>query len=1141
MVLKQLAILFFIFYFNIGYAQTWNQLESEYNTLLNNKKNDSALIKAKEIYSWVKVNEGDTSLHLPISLKLIGNAFINNDSAIKYFETALLILKNQFREEHVQYSNILFNIGNRYRNIGNYNLAEEKQLKSLTIYSKISNDDKNYFVRLFWLGILYTEMNEYSKAIIYFSEVEKKYKKNIQEVDISYKDLLKNIVKAHYELKNDKLLVEYQKKLSMYLQEQHGRQSMEYTSSLMDLGKYYLEFEDFKSAEYHLLTSLKIKENLSNETYEFADNLNSLGILYSKIGDYEAAKKNAIKSALIIKNILGMNSSEYLASIGNLAVIHFKLGEYSQAINYLNINLAVIFKNEGDACEEYASALNNIGNAYFFQFENKKAEFYYLKALNIRKIYSESNFEALCSSLNNLGAFYLRLNNFSKAEEYLLQCVGQYEKNDKKLCLDYATALDNLANLYSEKFSYNDAELYYIKALNILGNTLSSKSSEYFRVLNNLGSLYIRIGNFDKAKKLIEESLINYTCSTQSLDCIAKTSNLGMIYHNQRNYKKAEKYYLKSLGICKKYYGVENDFYTSDLENFALLMIDESKIESAKSNYKTLTKIKNSMLSKDFFWLNENEKETYCVNEQNIYSSLYYFSSKYSKSKSLSVLSYNSNLVEKSLLLETTININKVVKNTQNVALINIYNESKIKKKHLSKLISDMATKNIFLKNIQNQIDSLDKILLNSISELRSLKEQLNIDWKNVQTNLNNNEASIEFSRYYDDSDSAFHYMALVVKHGDKYPQLVKLCKVDELKQYSPETELKEIYDLVWKPLLPYLEGIKTVYYSPSGILNNIPFQALYKIENGQKEYVMDKFTLHQLTSTRYLALDLKKKEQETIETSIALFGGINYNDFPNAVIDTINSDESSEAAFLYKNAIVLNRELDSTRTGASYLPGTKKEVETIADVLNAKQWQVDISQGKNASENKIKSLSGKSSKAILHIATHGFAYPDKVEKRKDMAFSMMRGNDKYKASDNPMIRSGLLFGGANMTWQGKGDSLLNSTNEDGVLTAYELSQLDLSNTKLAVLSACETGKGAIQGSEGTFGLKRALKLAGVDNMIVSLWKVPDDATMEMMTLFYTELANTKKPVSSFETAQKAMRFKYPNEPKMWAGFVFVR
>ena len=237
----------------------------------------------------------------------------------------------------------------------------------------------------------------------------------------------------------------------------------------------------------------------------------------------------------------------------------------------------------------------------------------------------------------------------------------------------------------------------------------------------------------------------------------------------------------------------------------------------------------------------------------------------------------------------------------------------------------------------------------------------------------------------------------------------------------------------------------------------------------------------------------------------------------------------------------MLNRELDSTRTGASYLPGTKKEVETIAKVLSAKRWQVDVSGGKNATENKIKYFSGNNSKAILHIATHGFAFPDKEEKIKGRELRMMNGNDKYKASDNPMIRSGLLFSGANMTWQGKGDSLLNTTNEDGVLTAYELSQLDLSNTKLAVLSACETGKGAIQGSEGTFGLKRGFKLAGVEQMIVSLWSVPDNATKDLMTYFYKDLVRTLNPVISFENAQKSMRKEYPNEPSKWAGFVLVR
>jgi CHAT domain-containing protein len=295
---------------------------------------------------------------------------------------------------------------------------------------------------------------------------------------------------------------------------------------------------------------------------------------------------------------------------------------------------------------------------------------------------------------------------------------------------------------------------------------------------------------------------------------------------------------------------------------------------------------------------------------------------------------------------------------------------------------------------------------------------------------------------------------------------------------------------------------------------------------------------LNQLTSTRYLAMGLKEKEKEKISTSIALFGGVDYETFEIKKNDTTNTFDQSSYIL---NIALASSGNGSFRSGLEYLPGTKKEVEDIGVILKQNKWDVNIATEKNASENTIKLFSEKNSKSIMHIATHGFAIPERIENKKNTTFEVDRGYEKYTASDNAMIRSGLLLSGANWTWQGKGDTLLKMTNEDGVLTAYELSQLDLSNTKLVVLSACQTGKGAIQGSEGTFGLKRALKLAGVDNMIVSLWDVPDNETMEMMTLFYTELAKTKLPVSAFELAQKAMRNKYPNEPVNWAGFVFVR
>ena len=111
---------------------------------------------------------------------------------------------------------------------------------------------------------------------------------------------------------------------------------------------------------------------------------------------------------------------------------------------------------------------------------------------------------------------------------------------------------------------------------------------------------------------------------------------------------------------------------------------------------------------------------------------------------------------------------------------------------------------------------------------------------------------------------------------------------------------------------------------------------------------------------------------------------------------------------------------------------------------------------------------------------------------------------------------------------------------EDGILTAYEISQLNLKNTELVVLSACETGLGDIQGNEGVYGLQRAFKIAGVRNLIMSLWQVPDQQTSELMTTFYRYWLIKKKSIrESLKLAQNDLR-KQGLEPFYWAGFVLV-
>ena len=174
----------------------------------------------------------------------------------------------------------------------------------------------------------------------------------------------------------------------------------------------------------------------------------------------------------------------------------------------------------------------------------------------------------------------------------------------------------------------------------------------------------------------------------------------------------------------------------------------------------------------------------------------------------------------------------------------------------------------------------------------------------------------------------------------------------------------------------------------------------------------------------------------------------------------------------------------------------------------------------------------------MLHIATHGFFFPDPIAAKRDTLNQKLEAGGKaFKLSDNPFFRSGLVFAGANNAWLGKPVEGI----EDGILTAYEVSNMYLPNTKLVVLSACETGLGEVQGNEGVYGLQRAFKMAGVQNLVMSLWIIGDLETAEFMKLFYKNLFDKQSVNDAFYSAQNIMKNKYKNEPYKWAAWVLVR
>jgi CHAT domain-containing protein len=260
------------------------------------------------------------------------------------------------------------------------------------------------------------------------------------------------------------------------------------------------------------------------------------------------------------------------------------------------------------------------------------------------------------------------------------------------------------------------------------------------------------------------------------------------------------------------------------------------------------------------------------------------------------------------------------------------------------------------------------------------------------------------------------------------------------------------------------------------------------------------------------------------------LYGGIQYDATPvlAANIDTKPDDFASRRGADFAQN-------DSTLRGDNwnYLRWTEVEISTAAAIMEGKGIAPTVKKGAEATEESFKAMGeGGPSPRILHVATHGFFFPDPKEGKSG-------GEEKvFKVSDNPMIRSGLVLAGGNQAW--KTGKPARPDLEDGILTAYEISQMNLSNTELVVLSACETGLGDLVGNEGVYGLQRAFKIAGARYLIMSLWQVPDFQTQVFMTAFYKHWLEGKMAIpDAFRTTQSELKAKYGDAFK-WAGFVLV-
>ena len=320
-------------------------------------------------------------------------------------------------------------------------------------------------------------------------------------------------------------------------------------------------------------------------------------------------------------------------------------------------------------------------------------------------------------------------------------------------------------------------------------------------------------------------------------------------------------------------------------------------------------------------------------------------------------------------------------------------------------------------------------------------------------------------------------------------------------------THGRALYDLTIAKLLPALGGATEILIAPDGALNVVPFSALV---DDKGAFLVQRFNFTYLTSGRdLLRLKVKTKAQG---------GGVLFAD--PAFDGTKAPAKSSEPATRGR------RSIDLASLEWPPLPGTAAEATEVEKKLAG----LTVYRGAKATETAVKQVHGPK---ILHLATHGFFLPDPKPKKLDptrAAPAMAPGTPPPPVAENPLLRSGLAFAGANQ---------LTSGDDDGILTALEASTLDLQGTKLVVLSACETGVGKVTNGEGVYGLRRALVIAGAESLVMSLWQVDDNATKELMSGYYAELAKGKPRSSALRAIQlQLLAKKAYAHPFYWASFL---
>lgn len=967
-----------------------------------------------------------------------------------------------------------------------------------------------------------------------------------------------------------------------------GEDHPAYANNLSSLAFAYQMQREFTRAEPLYRQALKIKEKwLGAEHADFLMSLEVLAQLYQSTGRHGQARPLLEQVVAARKKTLGDTHVLYARGLNNLAQTCQALGDYTAAEQDFLRAMTILKASVGEQHSDYTAVLNNLAILYQYTGDYTRAAPLAEQVLqNYKKLFGDKH-SKYAVGLHNLAFLYRLMGDHARAEALFVEAVQIYKHSLGTKHPDYATALHSLAGLYHTTGRHDRAKELYLEALQIRIDSGSTENLAYAMNVNDLALLYQAMGDRAKSEDLFLEALAvtERVVGKEHREYAVGLDNLAALYQLQEDYARAVPRCLEALELLKRTVGEGHVDYARALNRLSWLHAAQGDFGEALEHASTADRIQQSNLLRVLAGSSEHTMRTFLATQRDAASWLISLAQKTPDASQAAAAAYRAALGRKTAVFDAMLRLRQFERlGVENAAI-------RDQSRRLRELRQELANSALTpsdeagakdRQRVMREVDELETELNRTLQTTLGANRPLGFDTLNLDSlarKLPADAALIELVQYapfdfqargQEKLWQASHYAAFVLRGGEQTQlTLVDLGAaepidrlVDELREavaatsqelaLSTEADLEKDYReiaqrlsaAVVAPLQTAMGECDRLYIAPDGELARIPWEAL--LDDGE-QYLVETRSISYLSAGTDLLRDAVRPA-----TGSVVFAAPDYK------LDGHPVEPSPEMIALLRGGTQtrIAGELPVAMRGLNWepLPATEKEAERLGELLgdHAEYGPVVKLLGPAALEGALKRMGAP---RLLHLATHGYYLPDQSQSEAEGAdtfsldpsgrMSAARGLAALRKFENPLLRSGIVLAGANRRRDEFADDLPDTSADDGWVTAEEIGLLDLTGTELVVLSACETGLGDLRTGEGVSGLRRAFVHAGARTLVTSLYKVPDEATQELMTEFYTGLVTNKSKHEALSDAERAVIAKRRQEhggahPFFWASFILV-